>query len=835
MARKGQTDPNAPVPGERRGLRDDAPAPIIDDEATRAEDGPLAINDEATRALDEPAHDAPERDAPEPIAADATQAQPALSMFDVPTRGFMIPQEQTPIEAPPDASDDEPVPVEQPFEASNPVPAPDPDELLAAHNADADDEEEAPIERTTIDSNLLEELARTREAAPISDLGDKTASLMPSADVQADIARLTDDSSKSKSRKRRPTALEDVASATGDVSASAARAVAPFEKLESGTAGATNPNDKPGSTVILEGDQHRKMLEARKNGGAPLAADELPSEQKTSARPLQPASYSGDGLSGKSVKSGSVTGDIPKEDDWGDYQEPADDWIGGGDSVSDVKPSKPADGISDKRTPLLDADSAVFVKRDGQVDIAVKLVALEGEDQGEIDLPSEDVTFGREADCPVVLKDPSISRRHARLTRVENGWELVDLKSGNGTFVNDKRVDRAIVRHNDEIKLGSALFRFVDPSEGMRPVDASAAPVLAASSRAPLLAHLRDNPRLRTVVVVAGVICVVSLLTLAVMAMQKGGGGKARTEVFQLYLQGVEQFKQHRWVPAEGFFAAALQRDHEHQRSRRYLEAIAVEKRAEAALSNAKLRLSNGDLAAAYENAIQASDSVFFGQEAQAVIRDVDRLADERLAKAKNAIAGDDKIAAQHLLEGLEFYSAYRADLNELRRQASLPAVSSKKSNILTEFQQPTSRGAAARGPTADALDALADGRVDEATIKLKALGENRDAVDVLEKLGKFNQLYTDGKSELGLKRAEGAIKMLTLAVVSLEQMVGQRGDFVRRVRNQLADALYLRAVGEYNAGKVEEAEKTAKMATTYFANHESSVNLLTKIQTEKK
>ncbi|MBC7794896.1 MAG: hypothetical protein H7Z43_14420, partial [Clostridia bacterium] len=247
-----------------------------------------------------------------------------------------------------------------------------------------------------------------------------------------------------------------------------------------------------------------------------------------------------------------------------------------------------------------------------------------------------------------------------------------------------------------------------------------------------------------------------------------------------------------------------------------------------------------------YDNAIQASDSVFFGADAQTIIDTVDRSADERLAKAKSALAGDDKVAARNLLDGLEFYSAYRADLNELRRQAGLPTVAGKATNILTQYQEPTAGKAeiappkkavaspAPRTPTAEAADALADGRIDEATMKLKALGDNKEAADMLNHITKFNQQYADGKSELALKRPDAAIRSLTSAAATLEHITDQRGDLGRRVRRELADSLYLRAVNEFSTGRFGDAKETAQLATSYSPNHENSVNLLTKIQMER-
>jgi pSer/pThr/pTyr-binding forkhead associated (FHA) protein len=53
----------------------------------------------------------------------------------------------------------------------------------------------------------------------------------------------------------------------------------------------------------------------------------------------------------------------------------------------------------------------------------------------------------------MVIDDPTVSRRHARLTEREDRWEIVDLKSTNGIAANGRRVDAAVVREGDEIVL----------------------------------------------------------------------------------------------------------------------------------------------------------------------------------------------------------------------------------------------------------------------------------------------------------------------------------------------------------------------------------------------
>jgi hypothetical protein len=70
------------------------------------------------------------------------------------------------------------------------------------------------------------------------------------------------------------------------------------------------------------------------------------------------------------------------------------------------------------------------------------------------------VLLGRSRRCDFVVRDPSVSRRHALLIRGDEGWTLYDLGSTNGTRINGWRVDRATLRAGDELELGGARFRF---------------------------------------------------------------------------------------------------------------------------------------------------------------------------------------------------------------------------------------------------------------------------------------------------------------------------------------------------------------------------------------
>jgi hypothetical protein len=74
--------------------------------------------------------------------------------------------------------------------------------------------------------------------------------------------------------------------------------------------------------------------------------------------------------------------------------------------------------------------------------------------------PTRPVTIGRAPDCDCHLTEPSASRRHAQLRRVDETWLLRDLGSSNGTRLNGMRVTEEIeVRPGDQLSLGGVHYR----------------------------------------------------------------------------------------------------------------------------------------------------------------------------------------------------------------------------------------------------------------------------------------------------------------------------------------------------------------------------------------
>ena len=75
-------------------------------------------------------------------------------------------------------------------------------------------------------------------------------------------------------------------------------------------------------------------------------------------------------------------------------------------------------------------------------DTQYQLIVRKGPKVGEsFLLETVSLTIGRDPVSDIVLNDPEVSRQHARFTQTETGYQVQDLGSTNGTFVNGQRLE----------------------------------------------------------------------------------------------------------------------------------------------------------------------------------------------------------------------------------------------------------------------------------------------------------------------------------------------------------------------------------------------------------
>jgi Nif-specific regulatory protein len=94
-------------------------------------------------------------------------------------------------------------------------------------------------------------------------------------------------------------------------------------------------------------------------------------------------------------------------------------------------------------------------------------------------LADSEITVGRSRQNGIKLATEQASRRHCKLVRTARGWQVVDGKSANGTYVNGARVDERDLSDGDAISVGQAtlVFHAGDPGAPAPPAERLTAPV----------------------------------------------------------------------------------------------------------------------------------------------------------------------------------------------------------------------------------------------------------------------------------------------------------------------------------------------------------------------
>jgi len=90
----------------------------------------------------------------------------------------------------------------------------------------------------------------------------------------------------------------------------------------------------------------------------------------------------------------------------------------------------------------------------------IKLTLTEkGGEPKVLTFDKDEITIGRVSGNDIVLAKGNISKRHTRLTKRDNGMEIADLKSTNGTYVNGRKIaGPTAVAPSDRIYVGDFLI-----------------------------------------------------------------------------------------------------------------------------------------------------------------------------------------------------------------------------------------------------------------------------------------------------------------------------------------------------------------------------------------
>ncbi|WP_067689416.1 oxoglutarate dehydrogenase inhibitor Odhl [Nocardia jejuensis] len=107
---------------------------------------------------------------------------------------------------------------------------------------------------------------------------------------------------------------------------------------------------------------------------------------------------------------------------------------------------------------------------------AALLVVKRGPNAGSRFLLDQPTTSaGRHPDSDIFLDDVTVSRRHAEFRQDDDTFQVVDVGSLNGTYVNREPVDSSELQNGDEVQIGKFRLVFLT---GPRPASSEAAGTL---------------------------------------------------------------------------------------------------------------------------------------------------------------------------------------------------------------------------------------------------------------------------------------------------------------------------------------------------------------------
>ena len=72
----------------------------------------------------------------------------------------------------------------------------------------------------------------------------------------------------------------------------------------------------------------------------------------------------------------------------------------------------------------------------------------------KIESDQDKITIGRDADNDIQIDNMAVSGEHARIIKGSSHYSIEDLDSTNGTFVNEEKISKTVLRENDEITIG---------------------------------------------------------------------------------------------------------------------------------------------------------------------------------------------------------------------------------------------------------------------------------------------------------------------------------------------------------------------------------------------
>lgn len=101
------------------------------------------------------------------------------------------------------------------------------------------------------------------------------------------------------------------------------------------------------------------------------------------------------------------------------------------------------------------------VKAPASAGVHFRLLCMTGSSKGtSYYIKNNRIVLGRSDNCDIKVLDTKSSREHAEIVKVGSNYVLTDLKSQNGTMVNDLKVNQHTLKDGDKIIIGQTVYKY---------------------------------------------------------------------------------------------------------------------------------------------------------------------------------------------------------------------------------------------------------------------------------------------------------------------------------------------------------------------------------------
>ena len=586
------------------------------------------------------------------------------------------------------------------------------------------------------------------------------------------------------------------------------------------------------SALLKENVEVDKMLppEDSRLGDGPISvdfSDSLMQQENTSPKLEIPTGIS-------SLK--------PEEDDWDDLEKSQAAWrsITGESDVKMVPEELWEKSYGNKNTDVYDEEKRAKglpetpqkVKKQN----LARMIGLKGKDNSkEFDINQPQTSLGRGSSNDIVLKDASISRYHARIQRDQEGFMIIDQRSGNGTFVNSQRVSQNRLRSGDEFTLGKATFRFLEIGDAYKSGPSTQVPSTpSVNAQEPSSDMPKDitppSHAMKTekpyFVYIAVSVCIL-ILAMAVLGITfyRRHTQKQQTQqtlVTQTYYEGIEAFKERKWKEAEQKFLILASLDANQTSSTRYLKRIKHEKVMLMLFREAQKDFKNGFLAEAFTKCKDVKDSVYDSDARELLSRIPEAIPRELKNIAKQIERGKIELALKKLASLGKIWPK-KSDIARLKAKALRMRGEQNKKNAISTRKAPEPSSQLLKtthlGTVIQAKALFADNKIKDAIILLEGL-ENASAQKVRAALLTIQEKLPSALEQHRLKRAGAALSLLNDVYRHTLELADPESSFALNIRQKIADMHCLSGIQNSLSGDLPATYRNLKSALRTFPQH---------------